>query len=789
MKVKINAMIKKTLLRSALLLLLGISPFLVKAQNDYIDLNRNGQMDAYENPRLSVEQRVDNLVSLMTLEEKVGQLVMTMGWGYYECDKDEVWTTEDFANIVKNVQIGSMWALMRADPWTQKDFSNGLSPQNAHYLTNEMQRYVRSNTRLGIPLLFAEECPHGLMALDAPVFPTAIGRASTFNSELEFQVGREVGRCAARQGANIAFGPVLDVSREPRWSRFEENYGEDPVLSATMGIQYMQGLQSQGLISTLKHFTAYGVPEGGHNGASAHVGNRELLSVLSYPFMKAVQGGALSVMTSYNDVDGVPCSANEWLLKNILRDTWHFNGLVISDLFAINGLVSSRLASDYEEAAALAVKAGVNIDLGGSCYGQPLIDAVQHGLVTETMVDELLRPVLRIKFQLGLFDNPFYDNKIVSVDNEFSRKVAQESVILLKNDDHLLPLNKKIGRIAVIGPNADNMYNMLGDYTAPQRPEAVVTVLEGVREAFPQSKIDYEKGCSIRDTSWEEIGKAVRAARESDVVILALGGSSARDFNTTFEKTGAADASTKAEKAISDMEAGEGFDRASLALMGYQQKLLEAVCATGKPVVLVLIQGRPLDISWASQNVPAILCAWYPGAQGGRAIADILAGDCNPSGHLPVSYPRSVGQLPVYYNTISTRRAYTDESAQPLFPFGYGLSYTNFQYDSIQCTQLPDNKHKISFTLINTGDMDGAEVVQLYVGDEQSSVILPERQLKQFKKVFLKKKESKEVEFILSDEDLALMNQQCQWVVEPGRFVIYVGSSVSDIRLQTSLTR
>lgn len=779
-------MTHKVTLRGLLLVLFSSITIILGAQNDYIDLNRNGQMDAYENPRLSVDERVGDLVSLMTLEEKVGQLAMTMGWDYYQCENDEIWTSEAFVKAVQDKKIGSFWAVMRADPWTQKDFHNGLSSQNALYLTNEMQRYVRNHTRLGIPLLFAEECPHGLMALDAPVFPTAIGRASTFNSELEYQVGSQVGLRAAQQGANIAFGPVLDVARDARWSRFEENYGEDPVLSATMGTQYAQGLQSQRVISTLKHFTAYGVSEGGHNGASAHVGNREMLSVLSYPFMKAVQGGAQSIMTSYNDVDGIPCSANEWLLKTILRDTWHFDGLVISDLYAINGLVSGHLASDYEEAAALAVKAGVHIDLGGSCYGRPLVDAVRHGLVSEAMVDELLRPVLRTKFQLGLFDNPFDDHKIVPVDNELSRKVAQESVVLLKNDNHLLPLNKNVGKIALIGPNADNMYNMLGDYTAPQRPESVVTLLEGIREAFPHTDVNYVKGCAIRDTSWEEIDKAVRAARESDVVILALGGSSARDFRTSYESTGAADATVKT---VSDMEAGEGFDRASLSLMGYQQTLMEAVCATGKPVVLVLVQGRPLDIVWAAENVPAILCAWYPGAQGGHAIADVLSGTCNPSGHLPVSYPRSVGQLPIYYNTTSVRRDYTDASAQPLFPFGYGLSYTTFEYSSIQCAQLSDNKSKISFTLTNTGDMDGAEVVQLYVSDEKSSVLLPERQLKQFQKVFLKKGESQEVEFVLSDEDFALMNQQCQWVVEPGTFKILVGSSAADIRLETSVTR
>lgn len=392
----------------------------------------------------------------------------------------------------------------------------------------------------------------------------------------------------------------------------EEGYGEDPVLTAVMASQYVWGLQSAGLIATMKHFSAYGVSEGGHNGASAHVGNRELLSVLSYPFMKSVQNGLKSLMTSYNDVDGIPCSGNEWLMKEVLRDSWKFNGLVISDLYAINGLVSARVAADYSEAAAMAVRAGVNIDLGASCYGEPLIEAVRKGLVTEAQIDEVLRPVLTAKYEQGLFDDTRMGWNYLKSDYSIELLAAEQSAVLLKNENKLLPLSKTTKRIAVIGPNADNMYNMLGDYTAPQQPEAVITLLEGVRQVAPKAKIDYVKGCGIRDTSWQEINRAVEAAQKADVVIIALGGSSARDFETTFQKTGAAEV---AGPTVSDMECGEGFDRATLDLMGYQQELLEAVCATGKPVVLVLIQGRPLNITWADEHVPAILNAWYPGAK------------------------------------------------------------------------------------------------------------------------------------------------------------------------------
>lgn len=765
------------------LVLLSAQPLL--AQRDYNDLNKNGRMDPYENPSASIEERVDNLISLMTLEEKVGQLQMTMGWEYYDRQGQEVSISDKFKQDIRNRHLGSTWALMRADPWTQKDFSNGLDFEKAGQLTQEMQQWVRDSTRLGIPIFFAEECPHGLMALNTMVFPTAIGRASSFNVELERIMGMAVAVESSLHGVNIAFGPVADIARDPRWSRMEEGYGEDPVLTAVMASQYVWGLQSAGLIATMKHFSAYGVSEGGHNGASAHVGNRELLSVLSYPFMKSVQNGLKSVMTSYNDVDGIPCSGNEWLMKDVLRDNWHFNGLVISDLYAINGLVSARVAADYSEAAAMAVRAGVNIDLGASCYGEPLIEAVRKGLVTEAQIDEVLRPVLAAKYEQGLFDDTRELWNYLKSEYPIELLAAEQSAILLKNENNLLPLSKTTKRIAVIGPNADNMYNMLGDYTAPQQPEAVYTLLEGVRQVAPKAKIDYVKGCGIRDTSWQEIDRAVEAAQKADVVIIALGGSSARDFETTFQKTGAADAS---HKSVSDMECGEGFDRASLDLMGHQQELLEAVCATGKPVVLVMIQGRPLNITWADEHVPAILNAWYPGAKGGLAIANILFGETCPSGHLPVTYPRSVGQLPVYYNTISERRDYTDASAQPLYPFGYGLSYTTFEYGTPSVSQTKDSV-KISFTLTNTGDYDGMEVVQLYVTDKISSVMLPERQLKQFQKVGLKKGESKVVEFTLTDEDFALLNKKLEWVVEPGSFDIHIGSSSVDSKIELTIER
>jgi len=751
----------------------------------YNDLNRNGRCDPYENPYLTVNERVEDLLSKMTLEEKTGQLVMTMGWEYYEKTGNQYVLTEKFKDDIQTRHIGSTWAVLRADPWTQKTLQNGLSPEKAGTVLNEMQLWNRKNTRLGIPLMFAEEAPHGHMAIGTTVLPTAIGRASTFNKKLENILGWCVGSEIWAQGAQIAFGPVLDIVRDPRWSRVEETYGEDPVLAGQMGGAYAKGLQEYTLISTLKHFTAHGISEGGHNGNTAQVGKRELLSVLSYPFMMALrQYGIQSVMTAYNDVDGIPCTGNPWLLRDVLRHDWGFDGLVISDLYAINGLVSARMAADYSEAAALAVKAGVDIDLGGSCYGEPLLQAVKKGLVNENQIDELVKHVLTQKFQLGLFDASF-DKLYVPFDNIFNEiwnlAAAQESIILLKNENQILPFSKEVKKVAVIGPNADNVYNMLGDYTAPQADGSVITVLQGIREKLPNAQVEYVQGCHIRDTSLNEIARAVRAAEGADVVVAVLGGSSARDFRTNYKETGAAEVTGPA---VSDMDAGEGFDRATLRMLGRQEELLKALYATGKPVVLVMIQGRPLDLSWADAHVPAILNAWYPGAQGGRAVADILFGDVNPSGKLPISYPRSVGQLPVYYNTTEVRRDYTDAPASPLYPFGYGLSYTTFEYSNMQSFWENDTALEVCFQLTNTGQYDGAEAVQLYMRHNQASVKTPERQLKAFEKVFLKKGETKTVTMTLSKSDFAILNADLRWVVEPGTVTLMLGSSSQDIRLQ-----
>ena len=766
-----------------------------KSGKGFRDLNKNGKLDPYENPAESMEVRLQDLLRQMTLEEKVGQLAHTLGWNYYEKDeRGQVRLTDLFRSDLKNRHIGCFWATLRADPWTRKTLKTGLSPEEAAEMTNLMQRYAQDSTRLGIPLFLAEECPHGHMAIGTTVFPTAIGRASTWNPELEKRAAGIVALEARLQGGHIGYGPVLDVARELRWSRVEEGYGEDPFLSGSMGSAYVRGLQGEdggsgeNVIATLKHFTAYGVPEGGHNAGMAHVGVRELLTELSYPFEMAVKAGALSLMTAYNEVDGIPCTANPFLTNQLLRGQWGFSGFVVSDLYSIDGLVSQRVAANREEAGMLALRSGVDSDLGGNCFAAGLVKACREGRLAEADIDRAACRVLRLKFEMGLFDNPYVEVKKAGKQigtpehREVAREVARQSVVLLKNENKLLPLSKEVKRVAIVGPNADNVYNQLGDYTAPQAPGSVITVFEGIRQKLPGAEIRYVKGCAVRDTLNTSIEEACEVAKNSDVVVVVLGGSSARDFETDFLETGAA--ITNARR-VSDMESGEGFDRTGLSLMGKQLELLKALYATGKPIVLVMIQGRPLELNWAAEHILAILTAWYPGSEGGRAIADVLFGDYNPAGRLPLSYPRHVGQLPVYYNHKSAgRQDYVEGTAAPLYPFGYGLSYTTFAYDGVKM-RVEGDSVRVSVDVRNSGDRVGDEVVQLYLRDEQASVVTPFMQLKAFRRVSLAAGESRTVEFVLTREHLKILDLSLNWVVEPGFFTVLIGSSSSDIRLTT----
>ena len=753
----------------------------------------------YKNPKLSSEERTVDLISHMTLEEKVGQLLCPLGWEMYERNGDQVTHSKKFEEYVQQRHIGMLWATFRADPWTKKTLENGLSPKLAAKAGNALQRYIMENTRLGIPIFLAEECPHGHMAIGTTVFPTAIGQAATWNPSLIQQMSAVISKEARSQGSHIGYGPVLDLAREARWSRVEETYGEDPVLISKMGEAFVTGFGSgdlskpYSLISTLKHFVAYGIPDGGHNGNSNSVGMRDLKENYLPPFEKAVKAGALSVMTAYNSVDGIPCTSNEYLLKDVLCKDWGFKGFTVSDLGSIEGLRGSHyVVSTIQEAAILSLTSGLDCDLGGNAFFT-LSDAVKKGMVSETQIDSAVYKILKLKFDMGLFENPYVDENnaqqvVRTQENKaLARQVARESIVLLENKNNVLPLNKsKIKKIAVIGPNADNVYNQLGDYTAPQYDSNVKTVLDGIRSKLKQSQIEYVKGCAIRDTLNTDIDKAVQAALRSDVAVVVVGGSSARDFKTKYIETGAA---VTDEHSISDMESGEGFDRVSLDLMGKQLELLKAIKATGKPVVVVYIQGRPLNMNWAAENADALLSAWYPGQEGGNAIADVLFGEYNPAGRLPMSVAKSVGQLPVYYNHRNpTSHDYVEMTSKPLYSFGYGLSFTSFEYSNLKINKS-NSGVEVTVELRNSGNLDGDEVVQLYLRNNRASVVQPIMQLKAFERVNLKKGETKTIKLLLTKDDFSIIDKKMNRVVESnGDFTFMVGSSSDNIKLQEKIS-
>ena len=774
---------RKTL--TAVVLLVALHAMVMAAQN----------VLPYQQRGLTAEERTSDLLQRMTLEEKLGQLRCTMAWGYYDRRGDSLRLTDAFRRDVGEQHIGMLWATFRADPWTQKSLTNGLTPALAARLANMMQAYARQHTRLGIPLLLAEEAPHGHMAIGATVFPTGLGLAATFSEPLMERVGRVIAREVRLQGAHASYGPVMDLARDARWSRVEESLGEDPWLSGRMAAAQIRGTGGGRLseplatIATPKHFVGYGSTEGGLNGRPSVASRRELYEQLLPPFRMAVEAGARSLMTAYNSVDGIPATADSTLLSQVLRGEWGFRGFVVSDLYAINGLRNDHhVVATLDEAGVMALKAGVDADLGGMTF-EHLEEALREGRLAMADIDRAVGRILRLKFEMGLFDNPFVSESDASrtVGSADHRQVALEaaraSVTLLKNTG-VLPLSRAM-RVAVVGPNADNVYNQLGDYTAPQADGRVTTVADAVSEKA--AAVEYVRGCAIRDTATADIRQAVDAARRADVVVAVVGGSSARDFRTSYEATGAAATSTVGS--VSDMDSGEGYDRATLALMGRQQELLEALRQTGRPLVVVYIEGRPLDKRWAALNADALLTAYYPGQEGGRAIADVLFGDYNPAGRLPLSVPRSVGQLPLYYNQKApSRRDYTDEQGSPLYAFGYGLSYTTFDYSNLSLRRQADGTVAVAFDVTNTGSRDGEEVPQLYLRDEVASTVQPLMQLRRFCRLTIRRGETRHVEFVLSADDFSIVDRQMRRVVEPGAFELMVGPSSDNILLRERIT-
>lgn len=753
----------------------------------------------YKDSSLPVDERAGDLLERMTVEEKIGQLIQPFGWKVYSKEGDAILLEDSFQEDIRQGGIGSLYGVLRADPWTGVTLETGLSPKEGAAVINEIQRCAIERSRLGIPILFGEECSHGHMAIGATVFPVPLAVGSTWNVDLYKRMCRAIAIETRSRGGAVTYSPVLDVVRDPRWGRTEETFGEDPFLTGEMAVAAVQGLQGERLdsgesvVATLKHFVAYGSSEGGRNAAPVHMGLRELHAVDLLPFRKGVEAGALSIMAAYNEIDGIPCTSNSYLLTHLLRGEWGFQGFVITDCGAIGMLTHGHnVAADGEQAVSMALKAGVDMEMSGEAFRRHLRSALNRGSVSVEELNAAVRRVLEVKFALGLFERPYADpeqaQRVIGCREhiELARQVAKEGIVLLKNEGRFLPLPKDAGTIAVIGPNADQMYNQLGDYTSPQPRGQVVTVLDGIRSKLAggdPSRILYAPGCRIRGDSREGFGIALECAGKADVVIMALGGSSARDFGegTVDLQTGA---SMVTDRSWSDMECGEGIDRSTLGLMGVQLELAQEIHKLGKPLIVIYINGRPIAAPWIDEHAHAILEAWYPGQEGGSAIADILFGDANPSGRLTVSIPKHVGQLPVVYNSKRTRgKRYLETDLTPRYPFGFGLSYTEFRYDNIRVEPeriRPQGRATVQVDVSNTGAVDGQEVVQLYISDVVSAVTRPGKELKGFQKISLRAGETKTVTFTLGKEQLEFVSPECRPVLEPGEFRIMVGRNSED---------
>ena len=772
----------------------------------WIDFNKNGIKDIYEDPAATLDARIENLLQQMTLEEKTCQMVTL--YGYKRVLKDAL-PTPEWKQMLWKDGIGAIdehlngfqqWGLPPSD-------NENVWPASRHaWALNEIQRFFVEDTRLGIPVDFTNEGIRGVESYKATNFPTQLGLGHTWNRELIRQVGLITGREARMLGYTNVYAPILDVGRDQRWGRYEEVYGESPYLVAELGIEMVRGLQhNHQVAATAKHFAAYSNNKGAREGMARvdpQMPPREVENIHIYPFKRVIrEAGLLGVMSSYNDYDGIPIQGSYYWLTTRLRKEMGFRGYVVSDSDAVEYLYTKHnTAKDMKEAVRQSVEAGLNVRCtfrSPDSFVLPLRELVKEGGLSEEVINDRVRDILRVKFLIGLFDAPYQTDLAGAddeVENEANEAVAlqasRESIVLLKNTDNTLPLNiDKIKKIAVCGPNADEEGYALTHY-GPLAVE-VTTVLEGIREkAQGKAEVLYTKGCDLVDAHWPEseimeypltpdeqaeIDRAAANARQADVAVVVLGGG---------QRT-----------------CGENKSRTSLELPGHQLKLLQAVQATGKPVILILINGRPLSVNWADKFVPAILEAWYPGSKGGTAVADILFGDYNPGGKLTVTFPKTVGQIP--FNFPYKPASQIDGGKNPgpdgnmsringaLYPFGYGLSYTTFEYSDLEITPkviTPNQKATIRLKVTNTGKRAGDEVVQLYTRDILSSVTTYEKNLAGFERIHLKPGESKEIVFTLDRKHLELLNADMKWTVEPGEFAIMAGASSEDIRLNGILT-
>ncbi|PYV59385.1 MAG: beta-glucosidase [Acidobacteria bacterium] len=730
----------------------------------------------YRNPKLPIPDRVADLLKRMTIEEKVDQLAGGRRRMMTTTDPEGQRIFGQFREVFK--------------------VESQISPHDAAELRNDAQKYLLEKTRLGIPAIFQGEALHGYMAYGSTSFPQVLGLASTWDPALVEQVFTAASDEMASTGTNQAFTPVLDLARDPRWGRTEETYGEDPYLVSRMAVAAVNGLQGTSweidrrhhVIATAKHFAVHGQPEGGTNTAPGNYSERVIRESFLVPFQAAVEEAhAGSIMASYNEIDGIPSHVNQWLLDRVLRQEWGFQGYVTSDGNGLQMLVETHhVAADKAEAARKALAAGVDYDLSDGTVYATLTDQVKQGIVPEAELDRAVSRVLATKFRLGLFENPYVDADYAAktvnspARKTLALKAAEEAIVLLKNDGNLLPLDpKKVKTVAIIGPNAADVH--LGGYSRDPGPGNQISILDGIKKRVePGVKVLYSEGCKITSgkqgwSAWYEnkveipdaksqeasIRAAADVARKSDVAIVVVG----ENESTNRE-------------AWSEEHLG---DRDSLDLIGAQEQLVEAVVATGKSVIVLLINGRPLSINYIKEHVPAILEGWYLGEQGGTAAANVIFGDVNPGGKLPITFPKSVGQLPDFYSYKPSRnRSYLQDGRKPLFPFGYGLSYTTFKFENVRVepqTILPGGTTKVFAEVTNTGSREGDEVAQMYIHQRVASVTRPVMELRGFKRVTLKPEEKTTVEFELTPAALSMLNEDMHRVVEPDTFDVMVGPS------------
>lgn len=750
----------------------------------WIDFNKNGKMDLYENPKVPLEERVQDLLSQMTLEEKSCQMATLYGSGRVLKDAlpQDNWKTEVWKDGIRNID----------------EEHNGLGTFKSEYsfpytkhvdAKHAIQRWFVEETRLGIPVDFTNEGIRGLCHDRATYFPAQCGQGATWNKELIARIGEVEAKEAVALGYTNIYSPILDIAQDPRWGRCVETYGEDPYLVGELGKQMITSLQKHNLVATPKHFAVYSIPVGGRDGKTRtdpHVAPREMRTLYIEPFRMAFQeAGALGVMSSYNDYDGEPITGSYHFLTEILRQEWGFKGYVVSDSEAVEFISSKhKVANTYEDGIAQAVNAGLNIRTHftpPADFILPLRKAVADGKISQETLDKRVAEILRVKFWLGLFDNPYRGNgkqaeQIVhSKEHQaVSLEAARQSLVLLKNEMNLLPLSKSLRSIAVIGPNADERTQLICRYGPANAP--IKTVYQGIKERLPHTEVIYRKGCDIIDPHFPEsevldfpktteearlMEEAIHAAKQAEVVVMVLGGN--------------------------ELTVREDRSRTSLNLPGRQEELLKAVCATGKPVVLVLLDGRASSINYAAAHVPAILHAWFPGEFCGQAVAEALFGDYNPGGRLAVTFPKSVGQIPFAFPF----KPGSDESSSTsvygvLYPFGHGLSYTTFSYGDLKISPLRQGVQgdiNISCKIKNTGKIKGDEVVQLYLRDEVSSVTTYTKVLRGFERISLEAGEEQMVHFRLRPQDLGLWDKNMNFRVEPGKFKVMIGSSSTDIRL------